>query len=421
MRSPIAITLLAVSLAVPAVGVEVDLVYIGPADSPALQGLRLGIEESNRQGEFLGVKLTLSQAPSSSLPPSAIAVFADSPGSIRSIAQETGPQAVLNLSDTSDALRAACLPNALHVIPSSKMKADAVVQWVLRNPADKPSAAAWHSDAVKFAARDLNKRFLAKFATPMDDLAWAGWFAARAVGDSLMREPARPMPSRSAGSCSGRLTAWMAKRVIPHSFRSQRPAAAAACVFVGQPTGELLGEAPVRGVSNGRAGQPGKPSPCQVTPCSEFTSLLSYSCQLLRKRLAEPTHRLFVTNEAGDSVTVIDTRSGAVEATIAGRGAVRAGSVSAPTASWSTLPSAMTTLSACSTPPAARSWNAPFPAGSDPEAFAVHPDGTIYLSNEDDGLATAPEPGIGRDPRRDQGRAWSPRAWASARTANRCW
>ncbi len=247
MRNHLVVALLTTSLGAPASGVEIDLVYTGPADSPALNGLRLGIDESNRQGEFLDVKLNLSQSSGDALPPSAIAVFADSPGSIRSIAQKGGQRAVFNLSDSADALRAACLPNALHVIPSSKMKADAVAQWVQRNPATKPSAAAWHSDAVKFAARDLNKRFSEKFGAQMDDLAWAGWFAARAVGDTLMREPSADAASllRLIKQADG----FDGQKGDAHSFRDSGQLSQP-LVLVG-PDGELLGEAPVRGVSGG--------------------------------------------------------------------------------------------------------------------------------------------------------------------------
>ena len=247
MRSHLAVTLLVACLAAPAAAVEVDLVYTGPADSPALQGLRLGIDESNRQGEFLDVKLNLSQSSGGALPASAIAVFADSPGSIRSIAGKAGERAVFNLSDGADALRAACLPNALHVIPSAKMRADAVAQWVQRNPAGKPSAAAWHGHAVKFAARDLNKRFAAQFGTRMDDLAWAGWFAARAVGDTLMREPSAD--ARRLLELLKQADGFDGQKGDAHSFRDSGQLSQP-LVLVG-PDGELLGEAPVRGVSTG--------------------------------------------------------------------------------------------------------------------------------------------------------------------------
>lgn len=247
MRSHLAVILLMACLVVPAVAVEVDLVYTGPADSPALQGLRLGIDESNRQGEFLDVKLNLLQSSASSLPTSAIAVFADSPGSIRSIAGEAGERAVFNLSDGADALRAACLPNTLHVIPSAKMRADAVAQWVRRDPAAKPSAAAWHSDAVKFAARDLNKRFAAQFGTKMDDLAWAGWFAARAAGDTLMREPSAD--AKRLLELLKQADGFDGQKGDAHSFRDSGQLSQP-LVLVSQ-DGELLGEAPVRGVSGG--------------------------------------------------------------------------------------------------------------------------------------------------------------------------
>ncbi len=108
---------------------------------------------------------------------------------------------------------------------------------------------------------------------------------------------------------------------------------------------------------------------------------------------AAPTHRLFVTNEAGDSVTVIDTRSGQVEATVHVGGRPR-GIGFSPDKSLVYVAlgddNAIGVLNA-----ATLKLERTVPAGSDPEAFAVHPDGTIYLSNEDDGLATALDPRTG--------------------------
>ena len=226
---------------------EFELAYIGPPDSSSLRGLKLGIDESNLQGEFLNVKLTLIKSASDSVPDSAVAVFADKLGSIAEIAADAGGRAVFNLSDESSQLRSACLSNALHIIPSAKMKADAVKQWQASNPGSKVSAAAWHSKAVKFAARDLNRRYLDRFGSPMDGLAWAGWFAARAVGDTLMRQPASDAAAlleslKQADGLDG-------QKGDPHSFRAsgqlRQP-----LVIVG-PAGELLGEAPVRGAKGG--------------------------------------------------------------------------------------------------------------------------------------------------------------------------
>lgn len=239
---------LAIAVAAPALGAEFRLFYRGPESSAVLQGLRLGIEESNVQGEFLGVRLTMAgSSHDAPIPSDAIAVFVDQRGRMADLAGRAGGRAVFNLSDDSDSLRAACLGNALHVIPSARMKADAVSQWKAREPNASVTAAAWHSGAVKFAARDLNKRYKERFGSEMDSLAWAGWFAARAVGDTLMREPGSDAAAllrllKEADGLDG-------QKGDPHSFRAsgqlRQP-----LVLIG-PDGGLLGEAPVRGAPGG--------------------------------------------------------------------------------------------------------------------------------------------------------------------------
>ena len=228
-------------------GAEFALAYVGPDSSPALRGLQLGIDESNLQGEFLGVKLSLARSDGKAVPPTAVAVFADSPGSIPALALNSGGRAVFNLSDGSDALRAACLANALHVLPSDSMKSDAIAQWRERNPGAGVSAAAWHGSAVKFAARDLNRRFRDRFGMRMDELAWSGWFAARAVGDTLMRDPGADAAAllRSLKQADG----LDGQKGDPHSFRASGQLRQPLVLVSAE--GELLGEAPVRGASGG--------------------------------------------------------------------------------------------------------------------------------------------------------------------------
>ena len=226
---------------------EFALAYVGPGDSSALNGIRLGIDESNVQGEFLGVKLSLAAVAADAVPDEAIAVLADSPGGIPDLAASAVPRAVFNLSDGTDSLRGACIGNALHVYPSDRMKADAVAQWRRGNPDADVTASAWHGRAVKFAARDLNNRYRKRFGIDMDELAWSGWFAARAVGDTLMRTPGSDAAAllgslREADGLDG-------QKGDPHSFRAsgqlRQP-----LVLVG-PDGGLLGEAPVRGATGG--------------------------------------------------------------------------------------------------------------------------------------------------------------------------
>ena len=235
------------SLAPSAVGAEFALAYVGPETSPALRGIQLGIDESNVQGEFLGVELSLARVDARAVPSDAIAIFTDRPGEFADLAREHEGRALFNLSDGSDALRSACQANALHVFPSDRMKSDAVAQWRERNPDAEVSAAAWHGRAVKFAARDLNKRYRDRFGVDMDELAWAGWFAARAVGDTLMRDPGADAAAllrtlKEADGLDG-------QKGDPHSFRAsgqlRQP------LVLVDADGNLLGEAPVRGARGG--------------------------------------------------------------------------------------------------------------------------------------------------------------------------
>ncbi len=174
----------------------------------------------------------------------AVAVFADKPGSIEQIGADANGRPALNLSDGADALRARCAANILHVIPSDKMKRDAASQWKQKYPAADIAASGWSPDAVKFSARDLNKRYMKRFGEPMDECAWAGWFAVRAVADTLMRNP---------GADSVKLLQLLkedefdGQKGDPHSFRKngqlRQP------LMIVSDKGKLLGEAPVRGIA----------------------------------------------------------------------------------------------------------------------------------------------------------------------------
>jgi PQQ-dependent catabolism-associated beta-propeller protein len=101
---------------------------------------------------------------------------------------------------------------------------------------------------------------------------------------------------------------------------------------------------------------------------------------------AEPSHRAFVTNEKDDTVSVIDTLKNAVIATIPvgkrprGIGLAPDGrevyvAVSAENAIVVFDPISLEIL---------RRFN----SGDDPETFDVHPNGNIYISNEEDAKAS---------------------------------
>lgn len=226
---------------------DYTVAYVGADPSPALRGVELGIAESNVQGQFLGVSIQLVQSDSDEIPDEAIAVLVQQANAVRELAVRFRDKPVFNLSNGADELRSACLSSALHVIPSTKMKMDAVKQWVAANPGSRVSSSAWHPDAVKFAARDLNNRFRKRFGEPMNELAWAGWFSARAVGDTLMREgsndPASLLRSLKASQ------ELDGQKGDPHSFRAsgqlRQP------LVLVNADGSLAGEAPVRGAPGG--------------------------------------------------------------------------------------------------------------------------------------------------------------------------
>lgn len=172
---------------------EVNLAYIGNTDHTAYLGVQQGLSEANLQGKFLNHHYTLvTITPEESLTTdydNYIAVItAVDTDSFKKITAILPDKPVFNVTIGDDNLRLDCLDNALHVIPSDQMKSDAEDQWNKKEPNSKAVAQAWHQDFKKFAARDLNKRFLKEHQTKMDDYAWAGWAAIKIASDTITRE-----------------------------------------------------------------------------------------------------------------------------------------------------------------------------------------------------------------------------------------
>lgn len=176
----------------------VRFAYTGKTDTAAYNGVKLGLEEANLQGKFLGYKFAIdvySPAQAGKLEPSkyvAILSTLDSSG-LRALAARIHGVAILNLTDKDDSLREECITDMFHIIPSNAMEKDAVMQWQKKHPDSRVRATAWDPRFVKYAGRDLNKRYKAKYKIKMDELAWAGWAGARMVADVIVRgTPAEP-------------------------------------------------------------------------------------------------------------------------------------------------------------------------------------------------------------------------------------
>ncbi len=171
---------------------EVNFIYVGKNDHSAFLGVQQGLEEANLQGQFLNQKYNLDVISSSEIGTydfsNYIAVLTAVDIDAFTLLSEKLPGVPLfNLTIDDDNLRSACTKNTLHVIPGSRMKEDAVKQWSKKSPGSNATAHAWHPDFVKFAARDLNKRFKKNYNVEMDDFSWAGWAAVKMTSDTVAR------------------------------------------------------------------------------------------------------------------------------------------------------------------------------------------------------------------------------------------
>ena len=108
---------------------------------------------------------------------------------------------------------------------------------------------------------------------------------------------------------------------------------------------------------------------------------------------AAPTHRIFVSNEKSDTVSVIDSRTDQVEATIEVGHRPR-GIGFAPDHSALYVALGEEGKIAVIDPKTLKILRK-FDCGPDPEAFAVHPDGNIYISMEDNAAANVYNPKTG--------------------------
>jgi hypothetical protein len=230
---------------------EVKIAYVGPPmrSNSSGKGALLGLQEAQLQGTFLGLEYSLTPAELTDLAAlrgaDAILVVG-TPGRVLAVVEAVSEQGVpvFNIAATQDTLRVACAPNLLHTIPSEAMLATAVAQWKKNSDAGTVTAQAWHEDFVKFAARDLNKRFQESWGTDMDDQSWAAWAAVRIVADAAANVPEGTIEERLAYMRSemefdGQKGDYMA-------FRDTGQLRQLLLVVV---DGKLAGEAPVRGVA----------------------------------------------------------------------------------------------------------------------------------------------------------------------------
>ena len=106
------------------------------------------------------------------------------------------------------------------------------------------------------------------------------------------------------------------------------------------------------------------------------------------------TGRIFVTNENGNSITVIDKKTNKVETTVDIGKRPRGIGLSPGGNELYVVVSDEDVIKVLD--PESLKVLRQFKAGSDPETFAVHPNGHIYISNEDDAKTSVYDPNTGK-------------------------
>ena len=246
---PLCAAIAFLSFASAAAALEIRLAYVGSTDESAWLGVMQGQHEANIQGRFLDQNyvveaMTLEDLAQTQAPIAAV-IAAGDVAALQSVSAAMDAHAVFNVTAGDDVLRQACVTNLLHVPPSSAMRADAVTQWREKNPDASVEAWAWHPKFVKYAARDLNKRFKRVQGVAMDDDAWAGWAAVRMVAEGVIRTQSTD-PSTLLQFMKSEI-AFDGQKGMPLTFRDTGQLRQRLLIVEG---GELAGEAPVRGVAD---------------------------------------------------------------------------------------------------------------------------------------------------------------------------
>ena len=228
----------------------VQIAFIGPPASDAHAGADQGIREANAQGKFLGLSYTLVDVPDVSAALAAqvsAIVVADTARDLPALAVQATGTPVLNVSAEDDRLRAHCINNLFHTIPSQTMRADALKQWQQKQAHSHAQARAWHNSAELYAGAQLNKRYAEQSGRAMNDQAWAAWAAVKLLADTI----ARLHSSERAGLLTAlhHELAFDGQKGVDMDFRDNGQLRQPLLLIEDN---KIVGEAPVRGiVANG--------------------------------------------------------------------------------------------------------------------------------------------------------------------------
>jgi hypothetical protein len=133
------------------------------------QGATLAAEEARRAGDLLGVVFELG---------------APGPGASAVVGLSAPARSPSGLFLTAGPASRAVQPRVFHVASSPRRRKE-----VLARAGKGARVVDWHPNLVRYGAEQLNQRFLRRFGQPMDEAAWRGWMAVKAVTETALRSP----------------------------------------------------------------------------------------------------------------------------------------------------------------------------------------------------------------------------------------
>lgn len=348
----------------------------------AARGARLGAEEAARTGALLGVAVEVhherADGAAQTLDRAVVLIeqgaqaivggFDDaSCASLDSLASARGI-VFLNVGCRADELRSASSAATFHVEASDSMYLTAIA---LTRATGGGAPVLWDGTLVRFGAAQLNQRFVRRFGEPADAAAWASWMALK-----LLFESANARDMSPGATLATRLRHEHAEF---DGHKGEPLRFAAGSQQLRQP---LFAPATVSAGGGLRADR-------------EVETVTAEAQRALRRAFAESAPLLVVTNEGSVDVSIVHAGRGEVVATL--RFVARPRGVQA-SADGHTVWIALSDEA----PTQAGDGDAiveidlrngairrRIQAGSDPEQFAITPDGRLLVAaNEDAGTAT---------------------------------
>jgi hypothetical protein len=203
----------------PALRIGVVNAPTAPND-PRGMGITLGAEEAEHAAALFGGSLTLAPLHGNEPLAGLSAIVGDLDcATTRRIGGRADAAGIpfFNVACADDALRgASCRRTMFHVAPSEAMCRDAIAK---APAASTATVTAWLPSLHRFGADTLNRRFLARFGTPMSADSWTAWLAMKILWESALRA-ASADPAKLIAFLGRDSTQFDGHKGLPLSFRA---------------------------------------------------------------------------------------------------------------------------------------------------------------------------------------------------------